>query len=217
MIRHIIWDWNGTLLDDVDSCVDVLNGMLQRRGLREVTRKYYKERFGFPVKPFYEGLGFDVSEAAFLALSNEFIAQYKSVLAGVDLHDGALDVIASLGDLLEGQVVVSAMEHSLLGTMLKDYGVMPHLRTHQGTKDLQAGSKVDVGVALVRTLDLNPREVLLIGDTAHDLELAEAIGCACALHVGGHQARERLQATGCDIVDDLQSVVTLVKRYGVAD
>jgi phosphoglycolate phosphatase len=217
MIRHIIWDWNGTLLDDVDSCVDVLNGMLQRRGLPAVTRKYYKERFGFPVKPFYEGLGFDVSEAAFLALSNEFIAQYKSVLAGVDLHDGALDVIASLGDLLEGQVVVSAMEHSLLGTMLKDYGVMPHLRTHQGTKDLQAGSKVDVGVALVRTLDLNPREVLLIGDTAHDLELAEAIGCACALHVGGHQARERLQATGCDIVDDLQSVVTLVKRYAVAD
>ena len=217
MIRHVIWDWNGTLLDDVNSCVEVLNGMLLRRGLPYVTRKYYKERFGFPVRPFYEGLGFDVSDQAFAALSTEFIAQYKSVLAGVTLHDGALDVMTRLSCVLEYQVVVSAMEHNLLGTMLTNYGVLPHLRSHQGTGDLQASSKIDVGVALVKALDLNPSEVLLIGDTEHDLELAQAIGCRCALHVGGHQARERLQATGCDVVDDLVSVVALVKRYAVAD
>jgi phosphoglycolate phosphatase len=217
MIRHVIWDWNGTLLDDVNGCVDVLNVMLARRGLSEVTRTYYKERFGFPVRPFYEELGFDVSDQAFASLSDEFISQYKGVLGGVALHEGALDVICSLSELLESQLVVSAMEHTLLGSMLKQYGVLPHLLAHQGTRDLQAGSKVDVGMALVNALGMNPREVLLVGDTEHDCELAQAIGCACALHVGGHQSRERLQATGYDVVDSLRGVLTLVQRYSVAD
>ena len=31
--RHLIWDWNGTLLDDLDLSVDVMNTLLARRGL----------------------------------------------------------------------------------------------------------------------------------------------------------------------------------------
>ena len=190
MIRYVIWDWNGTLLDDVDSCVDVLNDLLQRRGLQQVSRGYCRERFGFPVRPFYEGLGFDVSDQAFVDLSTEFIAAYKQALARVGLHQGALDVMKSLGGMLDGQLVVSAME---------------------GTSNLQAGSKVQVGVEVVQALRLDPHQVLLVGDTEHDLELAKAIGCHCVLHVGGHQTRERLQATGYPVVDDLHSVVKLVK------
>ena len=211
MIRYVIWDWNGTLLDDVDSCVDVLNEMLLRRGLQQVSRMHYRERFGFPVRSFYQGLGFDVSEQAFVDLSTEFIASYKQVLVRVGLHAGALDVMKRLGGVLDGQLVVSAMEHNMLGRMLSDYGVLPHLRAHQGTINMQASSKVQVGVEVVQALRLDPQQVLLVGDTEHDLELAEALGCHCVLHVGGHQTRERLQATGCPVVDDLHSVVQLVE------
>ena len=198
-IRHVIWDWNGTLLNDVDGCVDVLNGLLKRRGLPDVTRELYRQRFGFPVRPFYEHLGFDVSEVAFEALSHEFIGAYKSVLHQVRLHADALEVIAELNTCLDGQLVVSAMEHNMLGLMLQDYGVMPLLSGHQGTPNMQAGSKVDVGVAKVRAMGLQAEELLLVGDTEHDLELARALGCACVLHAGGHQTHERLALTGCPV------------------
>lgn len=210
-IRHVIWDWNGTLLDDVDGCVGVLNGLLQRRGLPHVTRDLYKQRFGFPVRPFYEGLGFDVSDVAFEALSHEFIGAYKAVLHQVQLHKDALAVIAALNNHVDGQLVVSAMEHNMLGLMLQDYGVMPLLRDHQGTTNLQAGSKVEVGVAKIRALGLAPAELLLVGDTEHDLELARALGCACVLHAGGHQTRERLALTGCPVVDELEGVLQVVR------
>ncbi|MDX2020411.1 MAG: HAD hydrolase-like protein [Deltaproteobacteria bacterium] len=210
-IRHVIWDWNGTLLDDVDVCVSVLNDLLKVRGLPNVTRDLYKRRFGFPVRPFYADLGFDVSEGAFEDLSHEFIGAYKIALHAVQLHKGALDVMADLADHLDGQFVISAMEHNMLGLMLNDYGVMPLLRDHQGTSNLQAGSKVEVGVTKMQALGLRGEELLLVGDTEHDLELARALGCACVLHAGGHQSRERLALTGCPVVDDLEGVLSVVR------
>ena len=210
-IRHVIWDWNGTLLDDVDGCVAVLNGMLARRGLPNITRDLYKQRFGFPVRPFYQGLGFDVSDAAFEALACEFIGAYKAALHQIALHKDALAVMIALDNHVDGQLVVSAMEHSMLGLMLRDYDVMPLLRAHQGTTNLQAGSKVEVGVTKIRALGLSPDELLLVGDTAHDVELARAIGCECVLHSGGHQTRERLELTGCRVVDELEDVLKLLR------
>lgn len=216
MIRYVVWDWNGTLLDDVDGSVRVLNGLLDRRGLQPVTRDDYRAQFGFPVRPFYQALGFDVSEAAFAALSSEFIATYREILAGVALHEGALEVLTQVGRLVEGQLVVSAMEHNLLGRMLIDYGVAAHLHGHHGTADLQAGSKVEIGLAAVRALGVEPDDILLVGDTTHDHEVAEAIGCRCALLAAGHQEASRLARTGRPVLHSLSDVLPLIQAAAAA-
>ena len=56
--KNIVWDWNGTLLDDVAVGVDTLNEMLGRRALRLLSVEEYKDRFGFPVVEFYQKIGF---------------------------------------------------------------------------------------------------------------------------------------------------------------
>ena len=207
MIAHIIWDWNGTLLDDVDCCVDTLNSLIDERGLARVSRESYVGNFGFPVRPFYEGLGFDFEREDFAQLSVDFIARYRARLQTVALHDSVLSLMATLQPRVQSQRVVSAMEHNLLGEMLHSYGVAPFLASHHGTADLQAGSKVEVGRRALQQMGAKAEEVLLVGDTLHDHELAEALGCACVLFTGGHQSAPRLEVSQRPLVDELAQVL----------
>ena len=48
--KHVIWDWNGTLLDDAVLCVEVMNVVLARRKLPPLTAERYADRFRFPVR-----------------------------------------------------------------------------------------------------------------------------------------------------------------------
>ena len=72
---HIIWDWNGTLLDDAWLCVDVMNGMLEERGMKLKTVDEYRELFDFPVRDYYEKLGFNFKDEPFDKVGMEFITR----------------------------------------------------------------------------------------------------------------------------------------------
>jgi len=205
MIRAVVWDWNGTLLDDVDACVQTLNSLLDDRGIPRLDRQAYRSRFGFPVRRFYEELGFDFAVDDYDALSYVFISRYKQRLGSVGLHAVVSSLMGSLPRTMP-QLVVSAMEHNMLGDMLADYGLRHHLRSSHGTGDLGASSKVQIGFEAVQSLGLPPDEVLLVGDTLHDHEMAEAIGSQCVLFSGGHQTRERLQDSGRPVIDDLAAL-----------
>ena len=57
----IFYDFNGTLLDDTDICVEILNKMLDKRGYKHITKEKYRDIFSFPIKEYYEKAGFDFS------------------------------------------------------------------------------------------------------------------------------------------------------------
>lgn len=207
MIRHVVWDWNGTLLDDVDACVATLGDLLDARGLPPVSREQYRARFGFPVRAFYEELGFSFADdAAFADLSRTFIAGYRRRDHQMRLCAGALDLMGRLAARGLGHLVVSAMETELLGQMLTEHAVAPRLRAFHGRGDLSAASKIDVGRDALRAHGLRPDEVLLVGDTLHDQELGDALGCHVILFAGGHQERGRLARPGVTVVDRLDDV-----------
>ena len=63
--KHIIWDWNGTLLDDVDIVIDCMNSLLKKRNLPLLHVDKYKDIFTFPVKDYYSQLGFDFTTEPF--------------------------------------------------------------------------------------------------------------------------------------------------------
>jgi phosphoglycolate phosphatase len=203
VVTHVVWDWNGTLLDDVTACLDALNSLLVERRLPALDRASYRARFGFPVRDFYSGLGFDFVAEDFLALSREFLARYRARLAPTGLQRGALETMADLGARGLGQVVLSAMEVGLLGTMLAEYRVRPHLADFFGLPDEQSSSKTARGVEMMRELALHPAQVVIVGDTLHDVETARAIGCRCVLFSGGHQSRDRFPHDEVTVIDDL--------------
>ena len=209
-IRHVIWDWNGTLLDDVEHALSALNILLRERDMPALDRDTYREHFGFPVRDFYVHLGFDFAREDFVAVSESFIAHYKAAAASARTHAEAQPTMAALASANIQQSVLSAMELTMLRSMLQAHGLTGFLRHVRGLDHLHATSKVALGVELMHTLGTPASETLFVGDTLHDLETAEAMGCQCLLFVNGHQTRARLTAKGVRLINSLSEVLDAV-------
>ncbi len=210
MIRHLIWDWNGTLLDDVEACVGTINRMLDRRHLPCIDTRTYRQIFDFPVISYYTQLGFDLDTEDWNAVAIEFHEHYGELARTARLRDGVAEVLAALGDTMEGMSVLSACEQTILERMLAEHGIREHFGRVSGLDNLHATSKLENGRRLLAKLDLPPHEIVLIGDTNHDHEVAAALGIGCLLLSGGHQAESRLLAT-----DLVHSARDLHARLGV--
>jgi len=194
MIRHLIWDWNGTLLDDVDACVGAINRMLDRRRLPCIDTPTYRRIFSFPVIRYYEQLGFDLASEDWDAVAVEFHEHYGELARTAPLRDGVAEVLETLGNTVDGMSVLSACEQAILERMLTERGIRGHFGHVSGLDNLHAASKLENGQRLLEILKLPPDEVVLIGDTNHDHDVATAIGIRCLLLAGGHQAESRLIA-----------------------
>ena len=213
-IRHVIWDFNGTLLDDVDCCVGTLNTLLRERNLSPISRADYLARFGFPVRNFYLALGFDFDREQFEHVSASYMARYAARLDAAAPHSGVHAVLDGIRRRGLPQSVVSAMERALLVELLARFGLSAHMAHIRGLEHQNATSKIEIGRALRDELGLAAHELLLVGDTLHDHELAQALGCPCLLYARGHQARERLAASGAPVIEALHEVEAFLDRDG---
>ncbi|MBN1755764.1 HAD family hydrolase [bacterium] len=190
-IRLVIWDWNGTLLDDMKACLQAINPMLQKRGMPSLTRDHYRQIFTFPVINYYIALGFDFQKEPFSEIAVEYIDEYYRALLHSPLRRGALNMVDRIFKLGIEQVVISAMEQAMLHKLISKNGLKTYFREVVGLSDHYAESKIDNGKALMKKLKIPTSETLLIGDTFHDFELASEIGCRCVLFSNGHQNLER--------------------------
>lgn len=152
MIRHVIWDWNGTLLDDVEHALIALNSLLDERAMQRVDRDAYRESFGFPVRDFYVGLGFDFEREQFEQVSERFTARYCEAVRTASVHERVRDTLTALQAHGVQQSVLSAMEINLLTSMLSEHGLHGFLQHVRGLDHLHATSKVALGVELMQTL-----------------------------------------------------------------
>jgi phosphoglycolate phosphatase len=213
-IRHVIWDFNGTLLDDVDCCVLALNTLLAERNLSAITRAGYVSHFGFPVQDFYRRLGFDFEREDFTALAQTFILRYGKHVERAAPHPEVAPALAAIRHRSIAQSVLSAMEQGMLLRLLEHFGLAQHMTHIRGLQDHAAVSKVDLGLQLGREIGLLPEQMLLVGDTLHDHEAARAIGCHCLLYAHGHQAKERLAQSGARLIESLSEVAAFVDARG---
>ncbi len=205
-VRHVVWDWNGTLLDDVQACVDAINILLERRGLPLVSREQYLEVFDFPVRNYYLRIGFNLEQENWHSLAVEYHEAYARTSAGCRLRDGALPVLESMRQSGITLSVLSACELSLLRRMMEERGILGYFDHVYGLSDLYAHSKVTLGHSLLAQAGLTPDSTLLVGDTTHDYEVASALGLPCLLLSGGHQAAEKLRRCRCPLVADIEAV-----------
>jgi len=206
-INHIIWDWNGTLLDDIAACLTTINRMLARRGIPVLTLEKYREIFGFPVRDCYIKLGFDLDVEDWDKVSQEFHGIYKAEAENVKLRHGILAILDSLAGRDKAMSVLSASELSILKDMLAARGIEKYFKNIYGHSDLYGSSKVELGRKLLRDTGIPAEHVMFIGDTDHDYEVARELNCQCILLVGGHQAKERLQKCNCRVVESVNEFI----------
>lgn len=207
---HLIWDWNGTLQNDPWLCVDIMNDLLQKRRKQALTLPQYREIFGFPVRDYYQKAGFDFAIEPFESLAAEYISEYDDRSRECNLQPSVVEILNSCADKNLSQYVLSASQQNPLEINVTHYGLEKYFTRIVGLSDYYAKGKVDTGRKLVAELDASPDSIVLIGDTIHDYEVAQAMGIDCVLFSGGHQSKERLEQCGTVIVEDLCDLLSVV-------
>lgn len=201
--KHVIWDWNGTLLNDVDFCRRIINRILDENNLPVLSSKKYREIFTFPVQNYYQAAGLDFSKISFEVLGKDFIDEYEEKKLSCSLFENAVDVLSSIHKKGIGQSVLSAYLHDNLVSILDHYNLTKYFDNIIGLDNIYAGSKTHLGLSLVEQLKLPKEQLLFIGDTLHDAEVAQAMGVHSILIANGHQVKKKLIANDNFILDNL--------------
>ncbi len=202
----VVWDFNGTLIDDVGPVVRSVNAQLEKRSLPRLTVERYREVFGFPVADYYRTIGLDPTAEPIDALSGEFHTAYVPMLMDCPLHDGVVAVLERFRDAGARQFVLSAMEEAALRAVVEHLGIAGFFEAVYGLAHLNADSKLSRGRELLHDYNIRPERALLIGDTDHDGEVAEALGLVVVLVAGGHQSESRLRGTGHRVVGSADAI-----------
>jgi phosphoglycolate phosphatase len=206
----IIWDWNGTLLDDRAVCIASINRMLTRRGMPLVSETRYQEIFRFPVKDYYIDLGFDFEQEPFESLTVEFTGHYRELQPAATLYTGAIDLLNAFRAQGLRQIILSAMERSTLLQDVSDRGITPFFEAILGAQDHFAHGKAAIARDYLESSGLVAGEIIMLGDTQHDYEVSATLGCTCILISQGHHDAARLMATGAQVQKNLTGVLNFL-------
>jgi len=198
--KHVIWDWNGTILDDSKLCTEIINTILTKRNLPPITLEEYRQKFTFPVIDYYKAVGLDVTGNNFETMSHEFINEYEAKKLNCGLFKGAVELLEYFTKHNLSQSVLSAYSQHTLEEIINYFGLTKYFVKLVGLNNIYAASKLENGIKWIKELCINPKEVLMIGDTLHDYEVAYEMGIDCVLFSGGHQAKEKLETLNIPVI-----------------
>ena len=203
----ILWDWNGTLLDDLDLCVESLNWLLKEFGYpQRYDTDQYREIVGFPIIDYYRRAGFDFSRDSFEVLAHRYMEHYIPESEACGPAAGAEETLVALSKAGAEQVILSASPLPTLRRQARQLGLEGYFSTLLGLGDIYAKSKVELGLDFLRRRGFAPEEALMVGDTVHDWEVAQALGVRCVLCSAGHQPAHILRATGAPVISCLSQL-----------
>jgi phosphoglycolate phosphatase len=205
----ILWDWNGTLLDDVRYAIGVRNRVFPRFGLPALdSLAAYHAQFTFPVKEYYYRAG--VTDDTCVAVAHAWMDEYVRGCAGVPLFDDALAALDLFHAAGCAQAVLSASKRDMLADQLLNAGILARFDAVLGLDHIYATSKEDIGREYLAQSGYAAWDAVMIGDTLHDAEVARALNCGCVLVARGHQSREALLTAGYPVTDTLTGAAELL-------
>ena len=143
-------------------------------------------------------------------LAEEYMDDYIPASAACPLADGAIEALDAFRAAGLRQVVLSASPVPTLTRQAEERHVTGYFDRLLGLGDIYAKSKVELGLRFMREEGINPARAVMIGDSVHDFEVAQAMGTACVLQCSGHQSRETLAATGAPVAEGLREAAQLI-------
>lgn len=211
MNKYIFLDFNGTIIDDVDLCLKLLNQILIHQNKKTVSKEEYKSIFTFPVKKYYALAGVDFNLDSFESLADWFIKEYQPLSMKCGLFPHLKETLAILKEKGYHLVILSASEQHNLLEQCQNYGIMPYFDAILGIDNIHAESKVGIALAYMNEHHIDGKDVLFVGDTLHDLEVSKAIQSHAFLVSCGHQSIEVLKQGGVPILSSVADLVDCVE------
>ncbi len=208
-IRHVVWDWNGTLHDDFGLILDAANAAMEVAGGPPIDAETYRDRFVRPVRAFYAGLlGHEIDDELWDRIYRAFHDRYHAILDDGGLTGDAQEAIDALAAAGLSQSILSMWHHERLVPYVAELGLADRFVRVDGLRDVGGGSKAPHLAAHLEALrtdgvELAPGEVMMVGDTLDDAEAATSNGVGIVLYTGGEHGPEALERTGRPVAHSL--------------
>ena len=207
--RNIIWDYNGTIINDAELAVKAENLVLKSYGKLPITLEYYLKECEMPLVIFYNKI-FDMENYDYSEIARRFITYYDELFETADIFPEVRKMIEYLSDKGCSQGVISGFETTRLVNSLKKFGLEKYFKFMSGSDDYNAGDKSERAVKVVEKYGFDPKETLFIGDMYHDYETAKRVGANCVLIAKGHQGAEVLRSYGITVLDSAEELKTFL-------
>ncbi len=205
----ILWDWNGTLADDLEISLRCVNDTLRKRNREAITLEQYYQYMDTPISRFYEHL-FDLEQVPFQQLSLEYHDGYTQYITPDSLMEGAAGVLQTIQEHGIAQMILSSYAQKELLTYTGLFGVQSFFQVISGADDYLAAEKATRAKRLLEEYNVDPRQALVVGDSLPDYTMAKQIGAACVLIAKGHQSRQDLESCGVTVLDDIRQLPPLL-------
>lgn len=209
--RHIIWDWNGTLLDDFALVLEAVNSASLSIGRQHVSADDYKTHYQRPVKRFYESLnGSPISQADWLQIDQDFHNYYTERVLQAPLFPHVSDLLAAVSTSGQTQSLLSMAPNDHLHPTVAAYDLSHHFQHIQGLSGTAGSAKAEhLGTHLdeLVSLGIGTQNAVMIGDTPDDAIAAREHNIPAVLFNGGSHHREHLEAVGVPVVDTLEEAI----------
>lgn len=213
MQKYLFLDFNGTVLDDVDLCLNLLNEMLYEKEQKTVNLKEYKNIFDFPIIEYYKKAGFVFSNYTFEELANYFIVEYTRRNPFESTIFSDLEFFVNTLKKANYKVVIcSASKKELLLEQLRDFKIIDLFDDVIALDNHYAASKLELAKKYVENIEVDYDNSYFIGDTTHDALVGEACGLRVILIDRGHQSKEILLKANCTILDSLQQAANFIVK-----
>ena len=209
-IKYIFFDFNGTLLNDVNLCLDLLNEKLASQNKDTLTLDEYKHVFKFPIKDYYRDAGLDFNIESYESMADKFIAKYQPLSLRCGLYECVKPTLKYLYDKGIKLIILSASETNNLNYQVNHYGINSYFDAVLGIDNIYAESKMGIGLKYIKKNNIKKEDCIFVGDTLHDFEIAKEMGIDAILVECGHQAYNVIRESGAYIIHDIGDLRRLI-------
>lgn len=185
----IYWDWNGTLIDDVDLCLEITNSFLTSKEVQTISKDFYLKNFTIPVKKYYESLELEKHGITFEEITESFVTNYQNQREQQKLYEGAKQLLDELSNIGVEQLILSAAHTEELNYQLEKHNLAHHIAEISGADDYTAGCKLERG----KNLKNKYGPGIMVGDTVHDIEIGKEMGLETVWVSEGHQCWSKIK------------------------
>lgn len=220
-MRHVVWDWNGTLVDDLGAVVAAVNVSLSRLGAEPIDEAAYRRHYTRPVRRFYESLlDRPVGEREMAGIDRVFHEAYQHLADRLQPGRDARRAVAAVRSAGATQSVLSMWWHADLDAAVRRTGLAEYMVAVDGTRGGTPGREKAGHLAghLDRLAEMSPTleraDIVMIGDITDDADAAEAAGIGCVLYDGRSQPRSMLEGRGVPVAGSLGEALSLAGIAG---
>lgn len=209
---HIVWDWNGTLLDDLDVVVEAVSRSVERYGHGPIDADVYRDHFTRPVRSFYDSLfGRSVDDMEWTDLNKTFHDNYHGDVDGAALgHDtvAALDLVSNHGWT---QSLLSMSTHDELVRLVSHHRLSGYFLLVSGLPTATGDLKASYLRQHLDRMGVTTQSAVVIGDTPDDHHAAAEVGVRSVAYDGGSHHRDVLDRLGVPVADSLLNALEIVE------